>query len=142
VYGDTLISPKLLVELITAHVNGHRLFGATLEHAVGEAARRRPDINDSTSGWIDGEPVKGGIKFLTRSAYEPGTIAENNHRFARVDHACWLQRWSAAHCDSTRLDQFSGLSTIRREFAPHEFSVEAAPSSHRELSAEARAHER
>jgi hypothetical protein len=142
VYGDPVIGSKLLVELIAAHVDRHRLFGTTLKHTVGKAARRRPDINYSAPVRIDGEPVESGIEFLASAAYEPRTIAENKYRFARIDHARWLQRRGTANGDLPRLDQLSSSSTARCQVAAHEFSIEAAPSSHCELRAEARAYER
>jgi len=119
------------VELVSADVDRHDLSGAPLEHTVGEATRRTPNVDDTSASGIDMKSGERSIELLAGSTHELRSVTSDLNRFGRVDHARRFRSWRASDGHPTLLDQLTGTGSTRHETSSNQLGVETATSSHR-----------
>jgi len=114
-HHDTLILPKLVVELAVADVDREHLGGASLQEAIGEAARGGAEVRDAAFGRIVAKGVECACQ-LDASARDEWVVG-----FANLDRRCRIERFAALfdpalpRIDLARQDQRLRPGAGRRE---------------------------
>ena len=116
-------------ELTAADVDRDDVRGAVPQQAVGEAARRRADVDRAGAGDVDRERGERAreLRAAARHEHVVARLDGNDDRLGRVDLPRGGGGRGAAHRHPAGDDRLDGSRPARREAAPHELDVEASP---------------
>src|ERR1700682_4776848 len=100
-HGDARILAQAPGQLTVADVDRDHPGGAPLEQDVGEAARRRPDIEGGPAGGIDLERVEGRRQLLPATAVSGSPVGTPATRTRPARTIAWARSREATSPRST-----------------------------------------